>query len=266
MSRPMIRVSGDPTAAALISALIAEGVTVDDTRRAAILDFYSTVKPLAAWNSLVRLQIPGFQNAEADRVCWKDAAKRGTWVGTITRNNGTVATSASTNYFDHGIAPAALGMTVSSLWMGKLFVDASGNLQSGCQQSSSQSLILGHVTTPGLRSETCGSSARDTSTVAAIADCSGIFSVNRSAGVTRHRLRRTSGVTVTQDYTRADTGTMPTINLFSLSRNNAGTSDQSSSTKCGAWFYGSGVSAADDAAFTFALKTLWESLFTLTLP
>ena len=264
----MIRVSGalDATAKAIIDALVAEGVAVSPTRQNAIVAFYAAVKPLAAWNSLARLQIPGFQNAEADRLCWKDAAKRGTWVGTVTRANGTVAAPASTDYFNHSLAPAALGMSVSSMWMGKLFVDAIGNLQSGCQQSSAQSLILGHLTTPGLRSETCGSSARDTSTVANIADCSGIFSVNRSGGVTRHRLRRTSGVTVSQDYTRADTGTMPTINLFSLSRNNAGTPDSSSSTKHGAWFYGSGVTAADDAAFTLALKTLWETLFGLTLP
>jgi hypothetical protein len=272
LARPLARplasfMSGglDPDAAAVIALLEAEGVTVTSTRRNAIRAFYAAIKPLAAYSALKRLHIPGFQNAEADRICWKTGAKLGTWVSTVNRANGQVASSATdVGHYDFGSSAASRGLTPGSAWLGALMITATVNHQYlGSQGISSQIELMRHTTT-GITTDWCdGSVGRNLSTAARR---DGIISAVRSGGVMRHFQRLSTGRTQLGTYTRDDSGTMPELNTFALSKNNAGSPTSGNTNPMGAFWQGTGVSDADDEAFTLALKTLWQTLFTRTIP
>jgi hypothetical protein len=255
----------DPSADLLISLLAAEGVSVDSFRVNAINEFYAAAKQLEGYSALKRLHIPGFQNAEADRICWKTGAKLGTWVSTVNRANGQVASSANdVGHYDFGSTAASRGLTPGSAWVGALMIAATSNHQYlGAQSGTTQIELLRH-TTSGITTDWCDGSTGRNSSTAARRD--GIISAVRSGGVMRHFQRLSTGRTQLGTYTYADTGTMPAINTFALSKNNAGSPSSGATNPMGAWWQGTGVSDADDEAFTLALKTLWEKLFTLTIP
>ena len=255
----------DPLAADMIALLTTEGVDMTATRKDAVDEFYKAVRSTTALDSLRRLHIPGFQNAEADRICWKNAQKLGTWVSTVNRANGQVASSATdVGHYDFGSTAASRGLTPGSAWVGALMITASVNHQYlGAQGSGTEIELLRHTTT-NITTDWCDGSTGRNASIAARRD--GIISAVRSGGVMRHFQRLSTGRTQLGTYTRADSGNMPALNTFALSKNNSGSPGSGGTNPMGAWWQGTGVSDADDEAFTLALKTLWQTLFTRTIP
>jgi hypothetical protein len=254
----------DTTATARVSQLKTAGATVSAAQAMRISNFISAEKAAGRWAGHKRIFIPGWGVAAANAIDLVTGAA-GTWNGTITPAPGYFV---GTGHLDVGASPATLGLTASSGgfgWLG-LGVSTTGGLV-GCQNGTTQILLAQWFASTGVRAGCHDLSAGIVSQGASgVEQNYGIISVQRQGGERRINRRVASGSTQIALATGADSGSVPTVNFFVGKLNDNGTPSSGSDLKYGAAFINTGFTAAADAAFTANLKTLWEGLFSLTLP
>ena len=188
----------------------------------------------------------------------------GTFNGTVTHSAGYVASDGSTGYFNIGSSMASHGLTPASGWFGAIMKTAISNHQYlGAQNGASEVELLRHTVTSITTDYNDTGSGRNSSL---IADRSGIISASRFSGDMKHFQRKTSGRSNIGTFTYADTGSMTSLNAFALAKNSSGVATSSGTSEMGGWWFGTGVSDAADSAFTLALKNLWETCTSLSLP
>jgi hypothetical protein len=243
-----------------ISTITAAGATVTATQEAAIHDFIRTGKSDGWWSSLKRLYLPIWASAAPNAV---DMITRvsGTYNGTVTHSAGYVQGDGSTGYFAVDETPANLGMT-----------NASGSLFALRKSVVGAKFIIGTVASEAQRTyltavggalqgqyiNASGSYTGPTSS-----DDDGIALMNRLDGDTTVHFRTSTGET-TNVNTYADTGTIATSVMHVMALN--GRTTQRDSSHYGAYGCGLGMTTANTTAFTLALKNLWETSTSLTLP
>lgn len=253
----------DSDAAAYIAALVSDGVTVSATQRTALDTFYRTGKSEGWYSSIKRLYLPIWAAHGPNARCLVSGTS-GTFVGGVTYSAGYVQSNGSTGYFDFGVSAASLGLTRGSGWMGAIMKTAVSNHQYlGAQDVGSAVELLRHTVSPSITTDyNDGATGRNSSPSPA----NGIISASRYGGAMKHFRRTSSGRAVVGTYTYPDTGSLTSLNCYALMKNSSGVPSAGSTSEMGGWWLGTGVTDAQDNSMTLALKTLWETCTSLTLP
>jgi hypothetical protein len=257
----------DPDAAAYIAAVVAAGGTVSGGQRSAINSFCKTGKSDGWYSSLKRMYLPIWGVAAPNAICMTSLTS-GTFVGGVTHGAGYVQGNGSTGYFNTGFNPSTGGLTNANAWIGSLWYNLTAICQNGVFSAGNSTLIHSFYVPDGIRSEICGSTRRYDSNLGSLANCAGIFSANRSGETLRHRLLRTSGLTVDVDISSTPQGAMPNGNYYLMARNRLDTAsvNQFGQQRSGAYWIGDAPSGDLDESFVASLKNLWENTTGLTLP
>jgi hypothetical protein len=266
--------AGVSAAGAYISAVeTALGSSITSTQKAALNAFVLAEQAAARWTSHKRLYLPIWANAAANAICLKSLTS-GTFAGTVTHGAGYVQSDGSTGYFDFGISPPAMGLTTASANITVLIKQAS--VQSGTRAHMSVSNDGANTTYFGF-SSSGGAHFRYTNCnitnsngyvehLTTLANQVGIWTGGRDGGIRYIQRRQLAGLTDLAAQTEPDTGSMPPLALIAMAFNYNGTPTAHCSAQYGAWTASSGLSQADNAAFTGNLKTLWETCTGLSLP
>lgn len=252
----------DPDAAAYIAAVGSAGGSVSYTQQNAINDFVKSGKNDGWYSNLKRLYLPIWAVAAPNAIDIIGLTS-GTWVGGVTHSAGRVQGNGTTGYFNIGVSLSTIGQTIASAWNGYLaYTDSSigqhGAFQNGTTQSciwagGSGALQYDHGGFNGGAGRLTTTYTRNS--IISFASIGGNYTIaQRSASGRVDTSAAKSG------------GAVTTIDNYFMARNNLGTAEQFSNQQFGAHWYGTGVSDAADAAFTLALKTLWETCTGLILP
>jgi hypothetical protein len=257
----------DADALAYVNAVKAAGGTVTGAQTTAINTFVKAGKTAGWWASLKRMYLPIWAVAAPNAIDMVTKGS-GTFVGGVTHASGYVSGNGTTGYFNTGFNPSSGGLTNANAWIGNLWYDLSGNHHTGVYAASGTSLLIFSLASGTLRSEICGSTRRYDEALGSLAACNGIFSANRIGGTLRHRLLRSSGLTVDVDVSSTAEGTIPNGNFYFMARNRIDTAsvDQFGIHRNGAYWLGDAPSGDLDESFIASLKTLWETCTGLTLP
>ncbi len=254
----------DPDAAALITLVTAaKGSAPTATQQNAINVFFIAEREsgrLAAYHRKFFLPIWG--NAAANAICWITRAS-GTFVNSPTMGAGYVQGNGTTQRFDWGTSPAAMGMVTGSVMLWYLTKQAHSttayNIPTGATQSGKRIVRFERSngnTTFGLDNNITGA----TSGVGISIGC-------EIADNSRYYRRRTSsGASSVGVDVGVLAGVFPTVNLTSMCANNGGAFSSFSDAQMGGYGGGLGMSTANADAFTANLKTLWETCTGLALP
>ena len=253
----------DPDAKGYIDAVVTAGATVSATQKKAINTFVKTGKSDGWYSSLKRLYLPIWASAAPNAIDMIGLTS-GTFNGTVTHSAGYVQGDGSTGFFRMTGAVSS-GLTTSSngLFALQLTAPSGTGLVGiiGNRNLSSQALQLSRINSTSIRYDTCDSSFNSLAVVLNLIDTVGIFSAQRVNTSVDIRRRTGSGVASLGGNTVAVGGTMPTVDLFamrSIFTNNDG--------QFGLFGASLGLTTAQDDVFTLALKDLWETCTSLTLP
>jgi len=256
----------DADAKAYIDAVVATGVSVSNTQKAAINTFYKTAKSEGYYTNLRLVYLPIWASATANAI---DLIARGsgTFVGPVIHGSGHVQGNATSTYFNTGVAPSSMsGVSPSSAYMFGLFLDvlgsahAIGRVRNIVTQDWN---ILGEAAgvSSAIMSNTVGAGMLQTACTK-----TAIISGSRLSGTRFNSRRSTAGRSVLGSLTDANYGVVPTLNLYFMAGNFAGTATNISNTRFGSFGCGTGFSDTQDANFTLALKNLWETCTGQTIP
>ncbi len=256
----------DPDAKAYINTIVSAGATVTSTQRNAINTFYKTAKKDGFYTPIKRFYLPIWGIASPNAV---DLITRtsGTFVGGVTHGAGFVQSNGTTGYFRTSTTFPDQGLTVSD---GSLFVlNYTANTT-----NPAISIGAGNINTSYILKNLTAVFARWCTSASAVAGTvtrTGIFSFSRKSGVRALWRRSTSGRSVLETLTNSDAGTLAVSPVFALANNATDTAGSFSpvsydNAQTGAYGFGLGMTNDQDAAFTSALKTLWETCTGLTLP
>jgi hypothetical protein len=257
----------DDAGAEVISAVEATGVTVTTAQRDAIHAFFTAGNNEGWLSALKRFYLPIWANEEANTIDWITRTK-GSFVGGVTHAAGYVQ-SDGTGWMDTRTTLAVNDITTSSAYACFL---AKTNMVGGNALGSRNTItrhfgmsrsgnsisaqIMTNSATGGLHSTFVGTDG-----------FVGILSGSRTNGTRFNAKRVTSGRTNLGSVTGNNFGTIPnpTIALMGLNIATTGISGIPTN-QFGGFAIGSGLTDFEDAAFTLALKTLWETCTGLTLP
>lgn len=256
-------VSGlDPDARDYIAAVVAAGATVSSGQKSAIDTFFKTGKSDGWYSSLKRLYLPIWASAAPNAIDMIGLTS-GTFNGTVTHAAGYVQGDGSTGYFDVGSSMASHGLTPASGWLGAIMVTAVRDHQYlGAQNSVSEAEVLRHTIAPAIATRyNDGGLGRNSSA----SDRTGIISASRYSGMMKHFRRTASSRVEAGSYTYANAGSMTSLNCYAIAINLSGVATGSRTSQMGGWWFGTGVTAAQDNLFTLALKNLWETCTGLSL-
>jgi hypothetical protein len=257
----------DADAAAYIAAVVDAGGVVSGGQKSAINTFYKTGKSDGWYSSLKRVYLPIWEVAAPNAI---DMIARGsgTFVGGVTHGAGFIQGNGSTGYFNTNSIPSVIGMTTTSASFGILTIGggvAANQIMIGARSASNNrhyiqwngaSLVNAIYKAPG----TAPISASMT-----LSQSYGIISFQYTTPNRSLNIRRASGRSILG--TAGDgSGGVPSVATYLGANNNADVADLFSAYQIGAAFLGVGMSDTQDAAFTLALKTLWEGLTGLSLP
>ncbi|GAA5117138.1 hypothetical protein GCM10023212_05280 [Luteolibacter yonseiensis] len=259
--------SFDSDAAARIAQIEAtKGSPVTSVQRTAINNFFRTEKAAGRWSIHKRIYLPIWANASANAIDLVTGTT-GTWVNSPTQAAGYVQGNGTTQYFNVGSTPGALGVTTSSgsMWVLNPLADPRAQASlSGLVGASTARFSLGQAANLDL--------------VAAIGDVAsqlnavdsrlGILFTATTSSTSRYlAVRTTAGWSVLQTSTALDSTALDNINVYFLARNNNNSAAIThSSARFGAFGLGAGFTQAQADSFTAAIKILWETCTGLTLP
>ena len=258
----------DPIAARYLRTIESAGATTTQTQRNAISSFMRAGKSGGWFSKIGRLYLP-IWGVDAQNAVDLITSGSGTFSGSITRAAGYVQGDGTTGIFDLGVTPGAVGMTTSSGYIFALVTQASTlgfrGLIGRSQSSSSVATFLSNNSSQLVRYNSGAASINGTSAG------TGIISFSREGGNRSIYRRITSGRSVLFNAAGADSGSIPTGgNLAALALNANGadgfTGNDFNNARFGAFGVGLGLNNTDEASFTAALKTLWETCTGLTLP
>jgi hypothetical protein len=255
----------DADAKAYIAAVETAGATVSGGQKKAIDTFYKTGKSDGWYSSIKRMYLPIWASAAPNAIDMMEHGS-GTFNGTVTHAAGYAKGDGTTGYFDFGVSPSTLGLTVSSESVFALVktlsaAAASTNYLLGSFNNASQTLFLSSQWR-GTMNTTTG--VGNISTTAA--NPTGIVMLDRAGGNRGIYIRRTAGLATVVETTSADAGTIPTADMHAWSMSNSGVPTISRDDELGSYGIAMGLGSTHRAAFSLALKNLWEGTTGLTLP
>lgn len=258
----------DRDAAAYAKDVASYGPTVTGAQRTALSVFAKAEKAAGRWPLIKRLYLPVWGQPDANASCLVSRIPGSYLGGGFTHGAGFASGNGTTSFFDTGVGPATLGLTVGSGGFGWLSpgggTDAANSLGAA---TATQYVTAQWFAGTGVRSiyndlgvglVAAGASA--------LAQNHAIISMQRHGGLRYIRRRVTAGVTSLASVVGADSGGVPNTNLWMFAFNNNGVYNGGSNINYGAFWVNLGWSAADSDGFTANLKILWESLTGLTLP
>ncbi len=258
----------DRMAARYIKAVETAGATVTSTQKDAINAFFKTGKSEGWISSLRRMYLPIWAAAAPNAIDMMTVTS-GTFVGGVTHSAGFVQGDGTTGYFNTTANLLSNGLTPSSGYFSVLSLNdqtASGGCFYG-SGSGSNSLLLRE--NPIGSTQYMYSNFTGIGTASVVSSRIGILSFSRFGGDRYLAIRIASGRTELLRITGANSGNIVGSNLLMMARNNSDTANfptNYSNSQIGGFAFGLGFSANDDASFTIALKTLWETSTGLTLP
>jgi hypothetical protein len=253
----------DPDAKAYINAVVAAGATVSGAQRTAINTFYKTGKAAGWYSSLKRNYLPIWGVAAANAIDMIGLTS-GTFVGTVTHGAGFVQGDGSTGYFQFSSTPSADSLLATSNFQFMLIKQAETGIANSTQGTDNPFRFRRTAASTGVQTITSGSSAICSAAISRINQV-GIFAASRIATQNHAQYQRlTSGFsTLATDVVTSTTVAVPTVAYTAMAQGGSG---GFFNAQQGAYGYGLGLSSADTAAFTLAIKTLWEGTTGLTLP
>jgi hypothetical protein len=259
----------DPDASNWINARVASGDPLTDAKKLAVDTFIKAQKLSGVWAKIKRLYLFTAAGAGPANVIDMKTTLSGSFLGTVLHFNGYSQGNGSTGYFSMNTTPAALGLIAGSGGIGWLSIGGETGTAfavMGAQNSGTQAIIGQWINSTGVRLFYCDSGAGLIAQGAAPATfAAGIVSAQRYSG-TRYIMRRSgAGIETLVTNTSADSGPIPTVNIFGMAFNNNGSPNSYSTGKYGSFFVTNGLSPAETTAFTLDLKILWEALSGLTL-
>ena len=265
LGRSMVYTRGDADANAYIAAVEGAGVSVSATQRGAIDDFYVAAKADSYYTSLKRLYLPIWASAAANAIDMIGLTS-GTFNGTVTHSAGYVQGDGSTGYFNLGIGGLSAGLTSASALLFSLTYEA--------DPDTAAAWNIGAITgAPGLllgKGFGTVASGRITNTGASLNGASntetGILTISATSDSSRSLRRRiSSGASSLDTSTGESAFTLLNTSLYALARNFGGI-NQATEAKLGSYGIGTGLDDTAADAFTLALKNLWETCTSLSLP
>jgi hypothetical protein len=262
---PGVRFDADTQA--IIAALVAAGATVTSPQQTLINNFITTGKTAGWYSSLRRLYLPVWGSATPNAIDWMTRGS-GSFVGGVTHSSGFIQGNGTTGYFNTNSIPSVIGMTLTSASFGALLYGGGAAVNQIAIGARSGTNDRHHLQWNGLSTFAAiykapgGDPINITSTLAATY---GINSFQYTSPSRYLAKRSASGRSILG--TGGDgVGAVPTVATFIGGTNNSGVLDLPSTYQIGAAFLGVGMSNTQDAAFTLALKNLWEGLTGLVLP
>jgi hypothetical protein len=265
LGRSMVYTRGDADALAYIAAVEGAGTSVSATQKTAINDFYVSAKADSYYTSLKRLYLPIWASAAANAIDMIGLTS-GTFNGGVTHGAGYVQGNGTTGYFDFGVDPNTLGISSSGGMIGILVNQAptlSGRRFISAQSGATPSDILDNgANLQGIFQTGAAGSSLSLS----LANMNGVIThIRENSASQRISTRKTVGVSNATIETTAASGTIAN-DLVALARN-TGTISGWSDCRAGAYFAAnSSFKYANENDFTLALKDLWETATSLTLP
>jgi hypothetical protein len=256
----------DADANAYITSLLSVGAAVTPTQQDAINTFVKAGKADGWYSSLKRLYLPIWASAAPNAVDMITRAS-GTFNGTVTHSAGYVQGDGSTGYFNTNIAPSAVsGLSTSTAYTFGLLKTELPNLGNIGRSRNSASQDWNLVRLTGNLSSSIMANIDGSGLLGTATTFTGILSGSRVDG-TRFNARRISASrTNLGSVTDADFGSVPTLDYYFMAGNSSGTAIGLSTTEFGSFGFGLGLTDTQDNAFTLALKNLWETCTSLTLP
>ena len=247
-----------------LTAVEAAGRTPTSGEEEAIDTFVRGIVTQGFWNKLDRIHLFLWGDEDANAIDLKTLGS-GTWegAGSITHGSKYAQGDGTTNYFDLGVSPSSLSISVSSYYLGSHIISLGGGARRaiGARNGDSQILLLGTGDGPpklelrGMQNASERLLPSVTSSLRA-----GIISGGRNNGT--QYINRRSGASVTNVDSQAEaspSGTVPSVNLFAMCYNNNGTPTQFQSQQIGAVWVGSDMDSDDDEAFTELYQDLYSS-------
>ena len=260
LGRSMVFSRGDADALAYIAAVEGTGTSVSATQKTAINDFYVAAKADSYYTSLKRLYLPIWASAAPNAIDMIGLTS-GTFNGTVTHSAGYVQGDGSTGYFNTGIRADAI-ITNESGSIGSLNYTSHNSVNEstvGCGTSGASSIRCG-VGASGATPQTIWLGVN---VIRSGVGSGGICISTRISGSTIHTKRNTVGVTE-DSTTAALTASLTSVNLIFLASNSIPTG--STSHRVGAYFAATGLETSTRSTFSLALKNLWETCTSLSLP
>jgi hypothetical protein len=272
----------DPDAAAYIANVQAAGVT--DAHlisiglptwaviQPAINTFYKTGKSDGWYSSLKRMYLPIWAAAAPNAIDMIDLGS-GTFNGTVTHGSGYVQGDGTSGYFDFGVSPSTLGLTNNSGFAGSLIKTADSRIgfifsigarglsntgQISSHQNNSSTSAIGWIgRTASLATE---------SAILTVSAINAILLSNRNSSGLKTIQRLSTGLIASSANTLEATNAITTENIYGLGINTAGSLSGATNAEIGALYVGLGLSDGNVSSFTLALKNLWETCTSLSLP
>ena len=259
----------DPDAKAYIDDVKAEGVTVSLAQQNTINQFFIDSKSAPTWSSHKKIYFPIWGNAIANSICMKTLVK-GTFAGTVTHGAGFIQGDAITGRMLTGESPTSLGFTTASAWCGYLRKAIGVPVNKGAFGCHENGYVdpFRLVEAGGANYFNFTNFAQATVVNAALNDFIGIVS-GKSFGATMRMVGRdASGIVHSATATPLGVyGNINDVEIYLLCENHdLNPTVNHSNDQFGAFWFGDGVSDADDEAFTLKLKALWEGCTGLALP
>lgn len=249
------------------AAVRAAGGTVTAGQVAALRTFITGEKAAGRSELIKRLYLPiwGVPGANALDLI---TLIPGTFGGSgMTHSAGFIAGDGISNSFLSDASSLSAGLLSTSATLGFLRVT------NVAINKTAMGTVAAGVTNPSRISESGGICYFDFTNFVGgrlvndpLGDAEGIITARAFGGNLVSRVRRTAGISLSATGSNGASGATSSLQIAMTCQNNNGTIDARSQDSYGAFFFGLGMSDSDDAAFTSALKNLWESCTGLTLP
>jgi len=250
-----------------LEALQTAGASPTSTQANAIRNFVRTGESAGWFSSLKRFYLPIWGAAGPNAIDLISRAS-GTFNGSVTHGTGYVQGDGSTGYFDFGVSPDTLGLTVDG---GSVFAlvaqEDSRNVEAqfvGCTDSVNRRVYLQQQSASLIQTTMYSASGASYNTV--VNPDGAILSAVRSDSDRFIKVLQAIGTT-TNNYANTNTGATCVVNAFAMAYNDkGGGTAEHTDARLGA--YGLGLDFSETAADNYlaALQTLWETTTGLTLP
>ena len=266
--------SGDPDAAAYIALLEGDGVSVSDAQKTAIETFYATAKDGGWYSSLKRFYLPIWGAAAPNARCLVSSTS-GTFEGSFTHATGYAHPTAASNANRFNTGYKLLDdLTTENACLMALAYDATSPHDRAINAANKTIIGSGSITATSIRINTASSSLIPQAVWLGVNESTlpsygshGVLLSNRKDGDTT--LARRTGSAYDEDSTTGTlTGTYNNsypITGFGSAANSAGSTGQATDSNAGAFGISEGLNATDRAAYTLAIKNLWETCSGITL-
>lgn len=258
-------------AAAYVHALRSVGTVVPTYQMRAISNFIVAEQTAGRWSKLKRLRLHGWNLAAANAIDMASLASGTFSVSGVTHAPGYVQGNGSTGFLNTGASSGGDGLTDADFMLGVLAYTAPTGSSAatfiGAYASGSAYAQLQSYSTNQIRARING---RDYYPVLARSSQKGVLLMSRDAGYDYILRRSAAGVSYPLNTAASAAGlALSSASNYVMALNEQGSSPPNQThndAKLGASFVGLAMSKTDAEGFSHNLKTLWESLFGLTLP